>query len=979
MNPLSPWLLDAADGRLATVPLLLGKLTLLLGAGWLIHAALRGRNPRWRIVLWRTVAVGCLLLSAQALFPAGWNFALLPPSETERSVKESDLAHAPGTAADDSRSNLGDVDRLAQQTPTGDPPRREPLAEVLSSGPGAEAEVARKQAEQPPTFADSSAEPTAGLPASRSRIAPEVPMSPAIRLLAVWSIGLLLGAAHMSLGLRRLHAIRRRSTAVPSFVADRAAQIAASLQVTRPFALRRTDELQSPCLVGLAHPLILLPAGQCDREREDELAPILAHELAHLKGKDALWNSLLHTLSLLLWFHPLVWRVRAAHADACDAVCDALAADHVGDTAQYGRTLARLALRITAPEPSAGLAMARKSSVQQRIEALHRKVFRDGLPARSRVLAVGAATAAILALGSVAVTRSQAEPQVPATFQATNAEQAGDEGKEGEPAKAEELAEGGVLLLGEVVSGSGEAVAGALVVVNLYPRMWTTTTDDRGTFRFEGVRNGPSLVIAASHGNLVSATKQPVPAPGTPAFIPIRLVLVPGKEVKVIVTSTETGQPQEGAEVHLGLSDGRRRLTGSDGTVIVGPLYPSQALLVIDAPRHVRQRWQILDLSNPMESTTRSVALDPAGSATGHITDENGKEVPGATIRFTYRPTRTPTSELSTADENGEYRNVSLPLEMPITASITLDDYLPQSKPIKLSKDERDVKLDFRLERRPHGGSIPGVIVDSRAQKIAGARVLNLGRTYKREATTDQEGKFVLRDLLEGLRGEKEIYVLARGFAPQRLAVEPGPADGTAPLLIKLETGRILRGRVESADGEPLQGAHVAVAVSRVLPARGRGEAVRTGEDGSFVVDSLAEDSRFEISAPGYTSLRNLQLPLDDAAPAVVTLEPIGTLSGKVVDDESGRPVVRYRVRLNFSVRMDDDPRGTLRVLLTDPGLSVDSNEGAFRIGGLMNRIALSVTIEADGYETLVVPRAVAGPENEAMPIEFRLKKQPSR
>ena len=33
------------------IPALLLKLTLLLAAGWAIHFALRGRNPRWRVLL----------------------------------------------------------------------------------------------------------------------------------------------------------------------------------------------------------------------------------------------------------------------------------------------------------------------------------------------------------------------------------------------------------------------------------------------------------------------------------------------------------------------------------------------------------------------------------------------------------------------------------------------------------------------------------------------------------------------------------------------------------------------------------------------------------------------------------------------------------------------------------------------------------------------------------------------------------------
>ena len=109
--------------------------------------------------------------------------------------------------------------------------------------------------------------------------------------------------------------------------------------------------------------------------RSDDLRAILAHELTHARNHDLAWNFAAHITLILLWFHPLVWRIRAAHAAACDAVCDAVAADLLGDVVSYGRVLARLALGADWPSPADGLAMARTSDVRRRLEALNRMVF----------------------------------------------------------------------------------------------------------------------------------------------------------------------------------------------------------------------------------------------------------------------------------------------------------------------------------------------------------------------------------------------------------------------------------------------------------------------------------------------------------------------------------------------------------------------------------------------------------------------------
>ncbi len=215
--------------------------------------------------------------------------------------------------------------------------------------------------------------------------------------------------ARAVIGLVRLGKVRRCVSAVPAWAEAEGARVAAALRIVRPFRLCQTDHVASPCLVRILNPMILLPAGQCDPRHSDELPAILAHELAHLKGGDPFWNALLIVHSIVLWFHPLAWRMRLAHADACDAVCDAVASDYIGDAGLYGRTLARLTLRIAGVPAAPGLAMTRASSVERRIEAVRRHVFRSGLSRRRAACAVFVSVATIAALGGLALAPSQAQ------------------------------------------------------------------------------------------------------------------------------------------------------------------------------------------------------------------------------------------------------------------------------------------------------------------------------------------------------------------------------------------------------------------------------------------------------------------------------------------------------------------------------------------------------------------------------------------
>ena len=109
---------------------------------------------------------------------------------------------------------------------------------------------------------------------------------------------------------------------------------------------------------------------------------------------------------MLLWFHPLAWRVRAAHAAACDAVCDSAAACQVGDVISYCRTLARLALQASG-EAIHGLAMTRTSDVSRRIKALNREVF-GSLPMKAALAARVAVGGLAILIGGLGFTRAGA-------------------------------------------------------------------------------------------------------------------------------------------------------------------------------------------------------------------------------------------------------------------------------------------------------------------------------------------------------------------------------------------------------------------------------------------------------------------------------------------------------------------------------------------------------------------------------------------
>ena len=230
-------------------------------------------------------------------------------------------------------------------------------------------------------------------------------------LLVVWMAGVVILAGRLGASAWRLSRVIRCSKDAPDWVIDECRAVAGSLGVVRDVRVLRSVDVLTPCLAGLRRPLILLPDRQCrDGERPD-LRAILAHELWHARTHDLAWNAAMHVTSLLLWFHPLIWRARAAHAAACDLVCDSMAADLIGDVTSYCGTLARLALEVCG-RPAHGLAMARTSEVSRRIESLHRKVF-GALPRRSAMPAGFAVGFLVVLIGGVGFIRADQAATTP--------------------------------------------------------------------------------------------------------------------------------------------------------------------------------------------------------------------------------------------------------------------------------------------------------------------------------------------------------------------------------------------------------------------------------------------------------------------------------------------------------------------------------------------------------------------------------------
>jgi beta-lactamase regulating signal transducer with metallopeptidase domain len=245
-----------ADPTVAFAATLALKVTALLLAGAGIARALR-RTPSATHFAWLLALSGSLLLAGLALVPSGIEvpvpIAVTPPAAT-----------SPATRT---------YERLFTES-------------VRLPAPVASAPVAH---------------PAANLP-SNDRFT-----WPLGGIVTAWLIGLGLVIGRHVLGQWGLSRLARTSEPITDAgwleLLDR---LRRESGVRRPVALRRSNDVGSPIVCGVARAVILLPADAMEWP-QDRRTVVLLHELAHVARGDAAAQLLASLVCALYWFHPGVW------------------------------------------------------------------------------------------------------------------------------------------------------------------------------------------------------------------------------------------------------------------------------------------------------------------------------------------------------------------------------------------------------------------------------------------------------------------------------------------------------------------------------------------------------------------------------------------------------------------------------------------------------------------------------------------------
>lgn len=216
---------------------------------------------------------------------------------------------------------------------------------------------------------------------------------------SLWGLGALAFLGWYIGGYLRFSHRIKRSLQPPS------PEAAALLQSLEPegrvrLAVCPLADANTSMLLGLCHPLIVLPPGLAD---EALLRDILSHELIHARRLDLLYKWFAAVTASLHWFNPVMGFVRKEISRACELSCDEAVVRGMapGERQHYGETLLELAAEVPSGQGHMAVTLCEeKRHLKQRLMAIAQYHKKSSLSVLLSLLSAGVISGCALFSGA---------------------------------------------------------------------------------------------------------------------------------------------------------------------------------------------------------------------------------------------------------------------------------------------------------------------------------------------------------------------------------------------------------------------------------------------------------------------------------------------------------------------------------------------------------------------------------------------------
>lgn len=487
----------------------------------------------------------------------------------------------------------------------------------------------------------------------------------------------------------------------------------------------------------------------------------------------------------------------------------------------------------------------------------------------------------------------------------------------GEEKRVDILLSRGKTLKGRVVDTNGAPVPRVTVAaVELVGRAnaqpwyvrWTEepTTDAEGEFTLQ-LRPGRYDVFF-HHPGYAPKRVSSIDLTGVPTDLEVKLdqaVAISGRVV------TARGEPV--ADLRVGVSvDGPEvsTRTAVDGTFLLAGLPSGKfSISIVSDDGSVEEDRM---MKAPSENVT--IELTPTVRVSGRVTTKEGDPVTDFTTS-TAPPENNnswhaPGTPQAFHDPEGRFVLERVPVR-PTELAVRAPGFAQARVALQLENEKNVTGVEVKLER---AGSVTGRVTDASGAPIAGARALipstgSYGITMS--AATDADGEYTL-DAVP--LGETTLEFMKHGYLPVKRLVTIEPRE--TRIDIRLETGKILTGRVVTETGAPVSEAQV---YAQTASTGGRGTNAMTDASGRFRLEGLGSGIyALRASKRGLLDAILETVDVDTAGDLTLTLRAGATVTGRILGiDVSNVQARALRVGIagsGYQANGSIDPNGTYRV-----------------------------------------------------------------
>jgi protocatechuate 3,4-dioxygenase beta subunit len=509
-------------------------------------------------------------------------------------------------------------------------------------------------------------------------------------------------------------------------------------------------------------------------------------------------------------------------------------------------------------------------------------------------------------------------------------------------------------------------------------------TDNAGRFSIAGLPPGACDVEVRAPGYPIARSERLDGTPG--ALLETAVILRRGAALDLRVVDPE-GSPLGGATVELyrsvGKDDSARMAIVIGGRDRWGE--PELTATTDDEGRGRLDSAPIgavrLRLSRP-GSVTRSietikvppegvdigeVVLEPGVTLTGVTVGPDGEPVGEAEVALERHPQIQFLAATVTSDEDGRFSIPDLEPTGEVYLQARAEGLVPEA-PLKVElPPDGEINVAMATER-----VLDGFVLNARSESpVEGAEVrLNFSREVGipgsatrgasmmsvGDSKTDPSGRFVFDGLWAG---EFQIWVDAEGMRRlhQKIMIAEGDLE---PLVIRVEPGLELRGRVETADREPATGVTITASPSSRSWGGGSSDSSRTQADldGRFHFDALSpgNQSLRARSDEGLTARATAEAGQSEEV--VLRFARGGVIRG-VVYDPYGAPASAVRI---FGYCRDTG----------QPARDESGPDGRFQLTEV-GPCTWTVGAAAEGFAS--VSEEIEVPEGDTVSVELRLER----